>query len=65
MSRDLIRLYDLIERQFEVVSKSISYIKNTVDSMEELNDETYFLTRDTFELLLLCRAYRDMVEEIL
>ena len=65
MSKDLIRLYDLIERQFEVVSEGIAYITRVVDDKEELRDETYLLIKDTFELLLLLRAYRDYLEEIL
>jgi hypothetical protein len=65
MSSDLIRLYDLIEKQFEVLNNSISFITGTVDDIEELTGEAYLLTKDTFELLLLCRAMRDMVEEIL
>ena len=65
MSSDLIRLYDLIEKQFEVLNNSISFITGTVDDIEELTGEAYLLTKDTFELLLLCRAMRDMVKEIL
>ena len=65
MNKDLIRLYDLINRQFEVVSNSISFITGTVDDIEELSDESYFLTKDTFELSLLLRAYKDILEEIL
>jgi hypothetical protein len=65
MNKDLIRLYDLIERQFEVVSEGIAYITRVVDDKEELRDETYLLIKDTFELLLLLRAYRDYLEEIL
>ena len=65
MSKDFDKLFKLIEKQFEVLDNSISFITGTVDDIEELNGEAYLMTKDTFELLLLCRALRDMVEEIL
>lgn len=65
MSKDFEQLYYLIEKQFNVINNSLSFITGTVDDMGELIDETYLLTKDSFELLLLLRALRDMVEEIL
>lgn len=65
MSKDFEQLYYLIEKQFDVINNSLSFITGTVDDMGELIDETYLLTKDSFELLLLLRALRDMVEEIL
>ena len=65
MSKDFDKLFKLIEKQFEVLDNSISFITGTVDDIEELTGEAYLMTKDTFELLLLCRALRDMVEEIL
>lgn len=65
MNKDLEKLYYLIEKQFDVINNSLSFITSTVDDMGELIDETYLLTKDSFELLLLMRAFRDMVEEIL
>lgn len=65
MSKDFEQLYYLIEKQFDVINNSLSFITGTVDDMGELMDETYLLTKDSFELLLLMRAFRDMAEEIL
>lgn len=65
MSKDFEQLYYLIEKQFDVINNSLSFITGTVDDMGELIDETYLLTKDSFELLLLLRALRDMIEEIL
>ena len=65
MNKDFERLYYLIEKQYKVINNSISFITGTVDDIGELRDETYLLTKDTFELLLLSRALRDMLEEIL
>ena len=63
MSKDFDKLFKLIEKQFEVLDNSISFITGTVDDIEELNGEAYLMTKDTFELLLLCRAMRDMLED--
>ena len=63
MNKDLDKLYELIEKQFEVLDNSISFITGTVDDIEELNGEAYLMSKDTFELLLLCRALRDMVKD--
>ena len=65
MSKDFEQLYYLIEKQFDVINNSLSFITGTVDDMGELMDETYLLTKDSFELLLLMRALRDMIEEVL
>lgn len=65
MSKDLQDLNYLIDKQFKVIQGNISFITSTVDDMHELMDETYLMTKDTFELLLLFRALRDMLEEIL
>lgn len=65
MSKDFEQLYYLIEKQFDVINNSLSFITGTVDDMGELIDETYLLTKDSFELLLLLRALRDMLEEVL
>lgn len=65
MNKDFDKLFKLIEKQFEALDNSISFITGTVDDIEELTGEAYLMTKDTFELLLLCRALRDMVEEIL
>ena len=63
MDKDFDKLFKLIEKQFEVLDNSISFITGTVDDIEELTGEAYLMTKDTFELLLLCRAFRDMVED--
>jgi len=63
MSKDFEQLYYLIEKQFDVINNSLSFITGTVDDMGELMDETYLLTKDSFELLLLMRALRDMIED--
>lgn len=63
MSKDFEQLYYLIEKQFDVINNSLSFITGTVDDMGELMDETYLLTKDSFELLLLMRAFRDMIED--
>lgn len=63
MSKDFDKLFKLIEKQFEVLDNSISFITGTVDDIEELTGEAYLMTMDTFELLILCRALRDMVED--
>lgn len=65
MNKDFDKLFKLIEKQFKVINNSVSFITGTVCDMGELRDETYLLTKDTFELLLLSRALRDMLEEIL
>lgn len=65
MRNDYNQLYNLIDKQFEVIKNSISFITGTVDDAEELISEAYILKKDTFELLVLMRAYRDMLEEIL
>ena len=63
MNKDFDKLFKLIEKQFEVLDNSISFITGTVDDIEELNGEAYLMSKDTFELLLLCRALRDMLED--
>ena len=63
MDKDFDKLFKLIEKQFEVLDNSISFITGTVDDIEELTGEAYLMTMDTFELLLLCRAMRDMLED--
>jgi hypothetical protein len=63
MNKDFEQLYYLIEKQFKVINNSVSFITRAVVDMGELKDETYLMTKDTFELLLLCRALRDMLEE--
>ena len=63
MNKDFDKLFKLMEKQFEVLDNSISFITGTVDDIEELTGETYLMTKDTFELLLLCRALRDMLED--
>jgi hypothetical protein len=63
MSKDFDKLFKLIEKQFEVLDNSISFITGTVDDIEELTGEAYLMTMDTFELLILCRALRDMLED--
>jgi hypothetical protein len=63
MNKDFDELFKLIEKQFEVLSNGISFITGTVDDIEELTSETYLMKKDTFELLLLCRALRDMLED--
>ena len=63
MNKDYDKLFKLIEKQFEVLDNSISFITGTVDDIEELNGEAYLMTKDAFELLLLCRALRDMLED--
>lgn len=65
MNKDLERLNNLIEKQIYVINNSLSFIMDNVDDMEELKCETYLLTKDSFELLLLMRAYRDMLEDLL
>ena len=63
MNKDFDKLFKLIEKQFECINNSISFITGTVDDIEMLTGEAYLMTKDTFELLLLCRAFRDMVED--
>ena len=65
MSKDLQDLNYLIDKQFKVIQGNISFITSTVDDIHELMDETYLMTKDTFELLLLFRALRDILEDIL
>jgi hypothetical protein len=65
MNKDLEQLNNLIEKQIYVINNSLSFITDNVDDMEELKCETYLLTKDSFELLLLMRAYRDMLEDLL
>lgn len=65
MSKDFEQLYYLIEKQFDVINNSLSFITGTVDDAKELMDETYLLTKDSFELFLLLRALRDMLKEVL
>ena len=64
MNKDFDKLYELIEKQFEVLNNSISFITGTVDDIEELTGEAYLMTKDTFELLLLCRACVNLKKEI-
>lgn len=63
MNKDYDKLFELIERQFKVLDNSVSFITGTVDDIEELTGEAHLMTKDTFELLLLCRALRDMLED--
>ena len=63
MNKDFYKLFKLMEKQFEVLDNSISFITGTVDDIEELTGEAYLMTKDAFELLLLCRALRDMLED--
>ena len=63
MNKDYDKLFKLIEKQFECINNSISFITGTVDDIEMLTGEAYLMTKDTFELLLLCRALRDMIED--
>jgi hypothetical protein len=63
MNKDFDKLFKLIEKQFEVINSSVSFITGVFYDIDELNSEVYLMTKDTFELLLLCRALRDMLED--
>lgn len=63
MNKDYDKLFKLIEKQFEVINSSVSFITGVFYDIDELNSELYLMTKDTFELLLLCRALRDMLED--
>lgn len=65
MSKDLEGLYNLIEKQIKVIQADISHITNVVEDIHELVDEAYLMKKDSFELLILMRALKDMLEEIL
>lgn len=65
MNRDIQDLYYLIGKQLKVIQANIDFIRSTVEDEEELAGEAYLMRKDTFELLILMRALRDMIEDIL
>ena len=63
MNKDLEILFKKISANMESLQNSINYIKEAILDNDELIHETYFLTLDTFQIVVQCRALRDMLED--
>jgi len=67
MNKDLEILFQKISSNMETLQNQIAWIKDNGYGLynAQLIDEAYFLTKDSFEIVVQCRALRDMLEEIL
>jgi hypothetical protein len=63
MNKDLEILFKKISANMESLVNQIAWIRDNGSDYEQLIDEAYFLTKDSFEIVVQCRALRDMLED--
>jgi hypothetical protein len=63
MSKELKTLIQTIDQKMYVLHDHIKWIMQNVVDAEQLVEESYFNTKDSFELVIFFRALRDMIEE--
>jgi len=47
----------------ESLVNQIAWMRDNGSDYEQLIDEAYFLTKDSFEIVVQCRALRDILED--
>lgn len=67
MSKDTMKLLDKIRLSMDIISANGTFIKKQINSneLESAMHDAYLNTKDAFDLVIQCRALRDMLEEIL
>lgn len=65
MSKDTMRLLDKIELSMEIISANGTFIKKQINSndLESAMHDAYLNTKDAFDLVIQCRALKDMLED--
>ena len=63
MSNDLEILIQTIDKKMVILHDHIKWIMQNVVDYEQLAEESYFNTKDSFELIIYFRALRDMLED--
>ena len=63
MSKELKTLIQTIDQKMYILHDHIKWIIQNVVDADQLVEESYFNTKDSFELVIFLRALRDMIED--